>query len=73
MVVSEQVQQPMEREHPVLRVLGMSRPLGLPARDTTCDDDVAEVEWFAPDELPPWDGFAFENTVAVLKAWKEGL
>jgi ADP-ribose pyrophosphatase YjhB (NUDIX family) len=36
-------------------------------------DDVAEVRWFAPEEIPPWDEFAFENTVAVLKAWKAGL
>jgi 8-oxo-dGTP diphosphatase len=36
-------------------------------------DDVAEVRWFAPDEIPPWDEFAFENTVDVLKAWKAGL
>ena len=36
-------------------------------------DDVSEVAWFARDELPPWDEFAFENTVTVLKAWKEGL
>jgi len=34
---------------------------------------VAEVRWFAPDEIPPWDEFAFENTVDVLKAWKAGL
>jgi ADP-ribose pyrophosphatase YjhB (NUDIX family) len=36
-------------------------------------DDVAEVGWFRADELPPWGGFAFENTVAVLKAWQAGL
>ena len=36
-------------------------------------DDVAELAWFAPDELPPWGEFAFENTVEVLKAWKAGL
>jgi ADP-ribose pyrophosphatase YjhB (NUDIX family) len=36
-------------------------------------DDVAEVAWFRPEELPPWEEFAFENTIAVLKAWKEGL
>jgi hypothetical protein len=34
---------------------------------------VAEVRWFAPDEIPPWGEFAFENTVVVLKAWKAGL
>ncbi|HEY7003881.1 MAG TPA: NUDIX domain-containing protein [Gaiellaceae bacterium] len=36
-------------------------------------DDVAEVVWFAPDELPSWSNFAFENTVSVLQAWKSGL
>jgi ADP-ribose pyrophosphatase YjhB (NUDIX family) len=36
-------------------------------------DDVAEVGWFAASELPPWEEFAFANTVAVLKAWKAGL
>jgi len=36
-------------------------------------DDVAEVAWFAADELPPWGDFAFENTVSVLQAWKSGL
>jgi len=36
-------------------------------------DDVAEVRWFAPDEIPPSGEFAFENTVVVLKAWKAGL
>ena len=35
-------------------------------------DDVAEVAWFAPGELPPWERFAFANTVAVLKAWESG-
>jgi hypothetical protein len=34
---------------------------------------VAEVAWFKGADLPPWDEFAFENTVAVLKVWKEGL
>jgi NAD+ diphosphatase len=36
-------------------------------------DDVAELAWFAPHELPPWGDFAFENTVAVLKLWESGL
>jgi len=35
-------------------------------------DDVAEVAWFAAADLPSWDEFAFENTVAVLTAWKAG-
>lgn len=32
-------------------------------------DDVAELAWFAPDELPPADRFAFLNSVAILAAW----
>jgi 8-oxo-dGTP diphosphatase len=36
-------------------------------------DDVAEVAWFAAEGLPRWGDFAFENTVAVLQAWKAGL
>jgi ADP-ribose pyrophosphatase YjhB (NUDIX family) len=36
-------------------------------------DDVAEVAWFAAADLPPWNEFAFDNTVAVLQAWKAGL
>lgn len=33
-------------------------------------DDVAEVAWFAPDELPAPEEFAFPNTVAALEAWR---
>jgi ADP-ribose pyrophosphatase YjhB (NUDIX family) len=32
-------------------------------------DDVAELVWFAPLELPPPDAFAFPNSVAILDAW----
>jgi len=35
-------------------------------------DDVADVAWFARGELPPWEEFAFDNTVAVLQAWESG-
>jgi ADP-ribose pyrophosphatase YjhB (NUDIX family) len=40
--------------------------------EPTPADDVAEVDWFAAGGLPRWDEFAFENTVAVLKAWESG-
>jgi 8-oxo-dGTP diphosphatase len=33
-------------------------------------DDVAELAWFAPEELPPRDAFAFPNSVAILDAWR---
>jgi 8-oxo-dGTP diphosphatase len=37
------------------------------------DDELAEVAWFAPEELPPESEFAFENTVSALTDWKAGL
>ena len=30
-------------------------------------DDVAELAWFPPDELPPRDDFAFANTIELLE------
>jgi len=33
-------------------------------------DDVAGFEWFAPDELPAPDGFAFANTAEILDRWR---
>ena len=33
-------------------------------------DDVSELAWFAPDELPPADQLAFENVSLVLSAWR---
>jgi ADP-ribose pyrophosphatase YjhB (NUDIX family) len=33
-------------------------------------DDVAELGWFDPDELPPPDELAFENVPQVLSAWR---
>ena len=34
-------------------------------------DDVAELRWFAPDELPPDDQIAFTNVAQVLRAWRQ--
>jgi len=34
-------------------------------------DDVSELGWFAPDELPPRDEIAFENVPEVLAAWRD--
>jgi ADP-ribose pyrophosphatase YjhB (NUDIX family) len=34
-------------------------------------DDVSELRWFAPDELPPPDELAFENVAKVLAAWRD--
>lgn len=33
-------------------------------------DDVAELRWFAPDELPPSEELAFTLLPSVLAAWK---
>lgn len=34
-------------------------------------DDVSELRWFAPDELPPRDALAFRNVPLVLDAWRD--
>ncbi len=36
-------------------------------------DDVSELGWFAPDDLPPDDAFAFANSVEILAAWRATL
>ena len=35
------------------------------------DDDVSELRWFAPDELPPDDEIAFDNVAKVLRLWRD--
>jgi 8-oxo-dGTP diphosphatase len=35
------------------------------------DDDVAELRWFEPDELPPAERLAFRNNHQVLSAWRQ--
>jgi 8-oxo-dGTP diphosphatase len=37
------------------------------------DEELAEVAWFAPGELPDPDQFAFRNTVQALADWKSQL
>ena len=37
------------------------------------EEELAEVAWFAPDELPGEREFAFPNTVEVLRDWKASL
>jgi ADP-ribose pyrophosphatase YjhB (NUDIX family) len=39
--------------------------------DLEPQDDVTELRWFRPDELPPPDELAFENVPKVLSAWRE--
>lgn len=52
--------------------------MGFLARPLTNDeptpqDDVAELCWFGPDELPPDEEFAFQNTRDMLAAWRARL
>jgi ADP-ribose pyrophosphatase YjhB (NUDIX family) len=35
-------------------------------------DDVSDIRWFAPDELPEPGELAFENVPKVLSAWRVG-
>jgi hypothetical protein len=42
MIVAEQVQQTVERQHAKLGALGMAGPTGLTSRDTSRDHDVSE-------------------------------
>ena len=37
------------------------------------DEELADVAWFAPDELPEPAEFAFPNTVQALEDWKASL
>ena len=36
-------------------------------------DELVEVAWFAPEDLPAHDEFAFANTVEALSDWKSRL
>lgn len=40
--------------------------------EPTAADDVSELRWFAPDELPPPEELAFTNNERVLSAWLAG-
>jgi 8-oxo-dGTP diphosphatase len=33
-------------------------------------DDVAELRWFAPEELPPLSEIAFRNVARVISSWR---
>ena len=46
---------------------------GVAGGELTLDDELEEVEWFAAQELPPGNEFAFRNTVEVLEEWKRSL
>jgi ADP-ribose pyrophosphatase YjhB (NUDIX family) len=34
-------------------------------------DDVSELRWFAPDELPPEEDYAFAHTPLALRRWRQ--
>jgi 8-oxo-dGTP diphosphatase len=55
---------------PTLNLAFVCRALGGEPRAA---DDVAELTWFAPTELPPRDRFAFPNSLAILDAWRATL
>jgi ADP-ribose pyrophosphatase YjhB (NUDIX family) len=38
--------------------------------DAAPSDDVSELRWFEPDELPGEEELAFPNTAALLRAWR---
>ena len=42
-----------------------------PADDATPSgsEEVSELRWFAPDELPPFEELAFANTAQALERW----
>jgi ADP-ribose pyrophosphatase YjhB (NUDIX family) len=40
------------------------------AGEPVAADDVAELRWFAPDELPPHDELAFHLLPSVFEAWR---
>jgi ADP-ribose pyrophosphatase YjhB (NUDIX family) len=42
-----------------------------PDDELDAQDDVAELRWFAPDELP--EGLAFPHSRLVLDRWRAGL
>jgi ADP-ribose pyrophosphatase YjhB (NUDIX family) len=55
-----------ESKEPTLNLYWICRADGEPQPD----DDVAELRWFAPDELPGEDELAFHANARVLDAWR---
>jgi ADP-ribose pyrophosphatase YjhB (NUDIX family) len=41
--------------------------------EPVADDDVSELRWFPPGELPPPEAFAFDCVRAALAAWSSGV
>lgn len=53
-----------------LNMYWIARPLGGELRPA---DDVSELGWFSPHELPAVDETAFRNVALVLEAWRESV
>ena len=51
----------------VLCLTWLARPVGGRER---AGDDLVELRWFAPDELPAPDELAFETYVEILSLWR---
>ena len=54
--------------HSTLNLFWTARIVG---GDVRAADDVAELAWFAPDELPPAEDMAFECVGLALTAWRQ--
>jgi len=50
-----------------LLLLYRASPAG-PCGELSAHDDVSEVRWFGPEEIP-WDQLAFESTEEILRGW----
>lgn len=51
----------------VLCLTWLARPVG---GDECAGDDLVELRWFGPDELPDADDLAFETYVEILSLWR---
>ena len=52
-------------------VLGLTWTAASGDGDPAADDDVAELRWFGPDELPAAAEFAFPHHPRLLDAWRQ--
>jgi ADP-ribose pyrophosphatase YjhB (NUDIX family) len=50
-------------------VLGLTWAATAPSGDPRPDDDVAELRWFAPDEIPSAGEFAFPSHPGLAELW----
>ena len=57
-----------EDAHATLNLYWTARVLG---DEASAADDVSELAWFRPDELPPPSELAFTNVAEVLATWRK--